>query len=53
MADNKKQIKKPCLTCKGSRKKIISGCWGMVHKEIDCPDCQDQESKKEKTNAAR
>lgn len=30
----------PCETCGGTGKKLISGCWGMVHKEIPCPDCQ-------------
>ena len=30
----------PCPTCNGSGKKLISGCWDMIHKEIPCPDCQ-------------
>ena len=30
----------PCETCNGTGKKLILGCWGMVHKEIPCPDCQ-------------
>jgi len=30
----------PCETCNGTEKNMIDGCWGMVHKEIPCPDCQ-------------
>lgn len=30
----------PCETCGGTGKKLISGCFGMVHKEIPCPDCK-------------
>jgi len=29
----------PCPTCNGAGKIIVSGCYDMVYKEIDCPDC--------------
>ena len=35
----KSSHKQPCDTCKGSKKKHISGMYNMIHKYIDCPDC--------------
>ena len=32
--------REPCETCKGSKQILASGCCGMVHKYIPCPDCQ-------------
>ncbi len=35
----KSKPKEVCDACKGSKKKHISGMYNMIHKYIDCPDC--------------
>ena len=30
----------PCKTCNGTKKKMVNGYWGMICKEIPCPDCE-------------
>ncbi len=35
----KPEPKEVCDACKGSKKKHISGMYSMIHKYIDCPDC--------------
>ncbi len=30
----------PCPTCDGTKKIVASGYWGMLHKEVPCPDCK-------------